>query len=179
MKSFHRKFRLVLILVLMNVVSPICAQEQRPHEYMLGDIQMVIEHSLFAYSTKLYNSTTVKGDGSVLLLHRDGEQESSIEFMLPIEEVKEILRRIYKIRFFELEEWYMGESHLEFGGEGLVNERGRISNHQHQTQITIEIGDYKKSVQFGDKAYAPSELIGFPKYFEEVLKKYMPDSGTL
>ena len=117
------------------------------------------------------------GDGQSHYVIRDQGHASSATFTLLSENIRQILRRAYEIRFFDLGEWYIAQSKLSFGEDGSVSEGSSMSNHQRNVRIIIQIGDYSKTVLFGDEAGAPSELVKFADEIESLIAKDFPALG--
>ena len=162
------------------LVMIICAPALRagsgpPATYKLADVTIRIERGYHAYTTKYEDSVTLSGTGTCDVKQNDSGTKLKKEFRLDRHIVQALLRELYDLHFFDLKDSYTTRPQLVFDDDGGVETRVSIINHQFETQVTVSIGAFSKSIRFDAHGLPPEELKRFADRVYGLLREYVPE----
>jgi len=144
-------FGWLLGLALFVIALPVLAGDGPPARYNLGDVTIVLEHE---YSDGYSDSITIRGDGSARYNGQDQRENRTATFKLPAGLVRQTLRNLYSMRYFDLKDLYVEKCVVNFGDDDSVTTES-VSTNQWNVTLSVQIGDYRKSVRFDRDGAVP------------------------
>ena len=168
--------RIILVIsVIATIGTVVLAADAPPSKYHLSEVTITLGHFQYAYSVKYKDAAVFSGTGQVDYTRDDSGETLERSFRIDQQMFQRLLRDIYDIHFFTLEDSYIARPELDIGDDGAVDAIVSLVNHQWQTQLTISIKEYEKSVHFCTHGIPPVGVKEFAKHLEGIVEEYVPE----
>lgn len=170
----ERIVRLLLVVIIAPTLA-YSAEKRPPSQYHISDVTISLEHSMYAYSTDYSDSAVFHGTGEVQFHRDDSGTKLNRTFQLDRRILQGLVRDLYEINFFDLEDGYTTKPELRIDSDGNVRAMVSIANHQWNTSLTVRIRNYEKRVRFDSHGVPPSDLKAFAERLKKLVEEYVPE----